>query len=73
VDIYEIAVDPMEASMLREHVINFIEAAVLMVINAFSVATAAYALSLVGGARVDQPRGSGRARPRTWWTAMCHW
>jgi len=42
-------VDLMEATMLREHVINFLEAAVvlLMVINAFSVATAAYALSLV--------------------------
>jgi hypothetical protein len=42
-------VDSMEASMLREHVINFLEAAVvlLLAINAFSVATAAYALCLV--------------------------
>jgi hypothetical protein len=34
--------------MLREQVINFLETAVvlLMVINAFSIATAAYALSL---------------------------
>jgi hypothetical protein len=38
----------MEVQMIREQFINFLEAAVvlLMLINAFSVAAAAYAISL---------------------------
>ena len=43
--------------MLREHVINFLEAAVvlLMLTNAFSIGLAAYALALM------QPRTDSRA------------
>jgi hypothetical protein len=42
----------MEAKMLREHVINFLEAAVVLLLltNVFSVVAAAYAVSLARSA-----------------------
>jgi hypothetical protein len=54
--------DLMEATMLHEHVINFLQAAVLllMLINAVSIATAAYALSFFRTAyRPDQRSDHG--------------
>jgi hypothetical protein len=55
---------PMEAKMLREHVINFLEAAVVLLLltNVFSVVATAYAVSLARSAiRPGSPMPSHHA------------
>jgi hypothetical protein len=61
-------VDRMEATMLRDQVINFLEAAVvlLMLTNAVSIATTAYVLALAQRVvRVDS-RAATQAFPAPW-------
>jgi len=61
----------MEAIMLRDQVINFLEAAVvfLMLTNAFSIAAAAYALALVQRAT----RTGSRAAALGLFASLPHW
>jgi hypothetical protein len=66
--------DLMEATMLREHVINFLQAAVLllMLINAVSIATAAYALSFAQriGRTSARTTGHGLLAPLSRWLRL---